>query len=511
MELIYNPGDIINDRYSILNQLGEGGSGITYAARDLTEYTTVAIKVLSLNQSESWKKIDLFEREAKILQQLVHPYIPNYLDYFQLETETSCSFHIVQQLAPGKSLFDLIESGWQPELEEIKAIAEQILDILIYLQQLTPPVIHRDLKPQNIIYQADTRKLFLVDFGAVQDTYKHTVMGSTVVGTYGYMAPEQFRGGAVLATDSYSLGCVLLFLLTRKSPAELPQKNLKLNYSSKVKIERNFARWLDKLIAPDIGDRFPTAEDALKVLHDKNLISNYQNLSAKKPQDSKIKLTYYQKKLIINLPPACLSKRKGLSYYFPLAWILFFWVNAAIIILCVHPIGILPFILLTVFSLVGSNIASNISYIVQAIAFTFLVWLYAMYLPLNMPFYISWLVILANFCLNFKLQYKLLREMQYYTKVECRELKIVVKRKATDFWHLDEVADLYKSGHESKYKFGKYLTKAEKRWLTVEMNKYIKQDLDFETISGKEKIFSPLWIVATVTVVLTSVLFQINY
>ena len=506
MELIYNSGNLIQKRYSIINQLGEGGSGITYAAQDLTEGTTVAIKVLSLNQLENWKKIELFEREAKILQQLEHPNIPKYLDYFQIETEENTSFYIVQQLAPGKSLASLIEAGWQPEESEIKAIAEQILNILVYLQQLTPPVIHRDLKPQNIIYQPDTGNLFLVDFGAVQDTYHHTVMGSTVVGTYGYMAPEQYRGGAVLATDLYSLGCTLLFLLTRKSPAELPQENLKLHFRKQVKLNRNFAKWLDKLIAPDIRDRFPTAEDALKVLHDKNLISNYKNNSVKKPLDSKIKLTYYQKKLIINLPPTRLSKQKNISYYLLFTWILFFLLNAGIIIICVYPIGILAFILLAILTLVNSSAISNIFYITQALAFAVLFWLYTIYFPLNISFYISWLVVITQFCFNFKLQYKLLREIQYYTKVECNQSKIVVKRKINSFWHIETVTNFKKPLEINEYLFGKYLTKPEKRWLAVEMNKYLEDNLNFESISKTEKLFSGLWIMAIIVVGLTSLL-----
>ncbi|MEM9273715.1 MAG: serine/threonine-protein kinase [Cyanobacteria bacterium P01_F01_bin.143] len=505
METIYNSGNIIQERYSIINQLGEGGSGITYAAQDLTKGTTVAIKVLSLNQLEDWKKIELFEREAKILRQLEHPSIPEYLDYFQLETEENSSFYIIQQLAPGKSIASLINAGWQPEESEIKAIAEQVLEILVYLQQLTPPVIHRDLKPQNIIYQPDTGNLFLVDFGAVQDTYHHTVMGSTVVGTYGYMAPEQFRGGAVLATDLYSLGCTLLFLLTLKSPAELPQENLKLNFRKQAKLNRNFAKWLDKLVAPDICDRFPKAEDALKVLHDKNLISNYKNNSVKKPRNSKIKLTYYQKKLIMNLPPARLSKHKSISYYLLFAWILFFLLNAGILIICVHPVGILALILLARATLVSSSVISNIIYLTQAIAFTLLLWLYTIYFPLNISFYISWLVVITQFCCNFKLQYKLLREMQYPTKVECSSSKIVIKRKVNGFWHLDTVMDSERLMEIDEYIFGKYLTRAEKRWLAVEMNKYLEDNLKFASISTTEKLFSGLGIMAVIVVSLTSV------
>jgi len=97
-----------------------------------------------------------------------------------------------------------------------------------------------------------------VDFGAVQDTYQNTVTGgSTVVGTYGYMAPEQFRGQAVLSTDLYGLGTTLLFLLTQQSPADLPQRKLKIDFRSHVNISSDFADWLKKTIEPIMEDRFP--------------------------------------------------------------------------------------------------------------------------------------------------------------------------------------------------------------------------------------------------------------
>jgi serine/threonine protein kinase len=110
---------------------------------------------------------------------------PKYLDYFQVDSELDQFFYIAQQLAPGKSLGELVESGWRGTEAKVKDIAEQILDIFIYLHSLKPPIIHRDLKPDNLIL-SEEGKVYLVDFGAVQNTYYNTLMrGSTVVGTYG--------------------------------------------------------------------------------------------------------------------------------------------------------------------------------------------------------------------------------------------------------------------------------------------------------------------------------------
>ncbi|MGF1479211.1 MAG: serine/threonine protein kinase [Cyanophyceae cyanobacterium] len=312
--------ELIGDRYSIISKLGQGGSSITYAAVDLKSNEKVAIKALSLTRLENWKKIELFEREAKILQQLNHPAIPKYLDYFEVETETNLYFYIVQQLAYGQSLADSIDQGWRPNEATVKNIAEQVLKILVYLQQLTPPVIHRDIKPQNIIYQPDTNKLFLVDFGSVQDTYHHTVMGSTVVGTYGYMAPEQYRGGAVLSTDLYSLGCTILFLLTGESPADLPQKKLKLDFRKAVKIEQSFADWIDKSIEPDVDSRFPDAEFALLALQEKQTIQG-DNSGKVKPQHSSISISQDKQQCIIDIPPAFQRKRLSSSSCW-LAWVI---------------------------------------------------------------------------------------------------------------------------------------------------------------------------------------------
>lgn len=302
MELLHQPEEVIYQRYRILDTLGQGGVGITYLAQDLENGKKLALKVLSLRRMTDWKKIELFERESQILYQLNHPAIPRYLDYFKIETDNDSSFYIAQQLAPGKSLTELVESGWNPDESEVKYIAIQILDILIYLQSFSPPIIHRDIKPQNII-RGDDGKIFIVDFGAVADTYHNTVTGgSTVVGTFGYMAPEQFRGKAFPSTDLYGLGTTLLYLLTRKSPSDLPQKHLKIDFREETKISPKFADWLDKILEPIAEDRFPDAEVALSVFQEKESLNNYLTQKARRPKDTPISLRRNEEKLQIEIP-----------------------------------------------------------------------------------------------------------------------------------------------------------------------------------------------------------------
>jgi hypothetical protein len=248
--------------YELVELLGQGGSGSTYRAIRLADQTSVAIKVLSLRHLQDWKQLELFEREAKVLSQLNHPQIPQYLDYFHVDTPDNRAFYIVQQLAPGKPLTEWVQSGWRGTEVEVKDIARQLLEILKYLHQQSPPLVHRDIKPHNII-RSDDGRVFLVDFGAVQNVYRSTFLkGSTVAGTYGYMAPEQFRGAAVPASDLYGVGSTVLYLLTHRSPAELPQERLKLSFRSHVNISQHFADWLEIMLEPDVIDRFSSADKA---------------------------------------------------------------------------------------------------------------------------------------------------------------------------------------------------------------------------------------------------------
>ncbi len=270
MEIANSVGTIVDARYQLVELLGEGGSGSTYSAIRLEDGATVAIKILSLRHLNDWKQLELFEREAKVLAQLNHPQIPKYLEYFHVDTPSNRAFYIVQQLAPGKPLTAWVQSGWRGTETQVRDIASQLLEILQYLHQQSPPLIHRDLKPHNIIRNDDGR-VFLVDFGAVQDVYHNTLLkGSTVAGTFGYMAPEQFRGAAVPASDLYGLGATILYLLTHRSPADLPQSRLKLSFRAHVNISNSFADWLEAMLEPDTSARFPSATAALTALQTQN-------------------------------------------------------------------------------------------------------------------------------------------------------------------------------------------------------------------------------------------------
>ena len=112
----YQAGDLLAQRYQIVELLGKGGVGLTYRARDLQTQSEVAIKVVSLRGLKDWKQIELFEREAQVLGKLNNSAIPNYLDYFCLETETDRLFYLIQELAPGQSLSVLVEQKFSPKI-----------------------------------------------------------------------------------------------------------------------------------------------------------------------------------------------------------------------------------------------------------------------------------------------------------------------------------------------------------------------------------------------------------
>ena len=354
MELALASNDIIDGRYRVLRRLGQGSSGITYAAEVLATGQTIALKALSLRGLQDWKKIELFEREARLLKTLSHPAIPQYIDFFQVDTADNRWFYLAQALADGTSLADWVAAGHRIDEAEARRIATALLEVLSYLHGLSPPVIHRDIKPQNVIRRADGY-LYLVDFGAVQTVYRHSLsQGSTVVGTYGYMAPEQFRGQAVPTTDLYGLGATLLFLLTHQSPADLPQARLRINFRPYVTVSEPFAQWLEQLIDPLVEDRFASAQAALAALNaPQPLTATVQPLALRPPAGTRVQVYRSPTELVVTIPPPGLrGKTAGL------ALLSLFWNGFVLLVLVALLLEGEGFVLLLVapFGVLGLNL-----------------------------------------------------------------------------------------------------------------------------------------------------------
>ncbi|MFB2935724.1 serine/threonine protein kinase [Aerosakkonemataceae cyanobacterium BLCC-F154] len=267
--------EILGDRYQLKKQLGKNAGRQTWLAEDIISKQLVIVKLLAVSPQTQWQELKLFEREAQVLANLNHRRIPRYLDYFTIEKQADLAlpwFALVQNNIPGKSLQELLKEGKEFTENEVCSLAIQILHILIYLHELSPPVLHRDIKPSNLILDRD-RKIYLVDFGAVQDKAKAEGVTFTVVGTSGYVPPEQLWGKAVPASDLYALGATLIHLLTGVSPADLSEQ-MQIQFSDKVQLNPSFTHWLEKLTAPAAEMRFNSAREALQSLQETVLFSS---------------------------------------------------------------------------------------------------------------------------------------------------------------------------------------------------------------------------------------------
>jgi serine/threonine protein kinase len=164
----------------------------------------------------------------------------------------------------------LLENGQRFSEKQVREIAFEVLEILIYLHELSPPVLHRDIKPSNLIWGED-RHIYLVDFGAVQAQAAVTGVTFTVVGTSGYAPLEQFWGRAVAASDLYALGATLIHLLTGVTPADLPQKDSRIQFSDRVSVNPSLVSWIEKMTEIALEKRFSTARKALAGLKSGNI------------------------------------------------------------------------------------------------------------------------------------------------------------------------------------------------------------------------------------------------
>jgi hypothetical protein len=237
-------------RFVVLGAIGEGSQGRTFDGFDRLEGRAVAIKRFDVRGARSWKDVDLAEREARVLQSLSHPKLPRYVERF----EEDGALYLVMEKIEGESLAALRVRGATLSEDDVLRLLKDAAEVLDYLHGRAPPVIHRDLKPGNVIRKPDGSFAF-VDFGAVRDKLRPEG-GSTVVGTFGYMAPEQFQGRALPASDVYAMGATALAMLTGRQPEDLPHKGLTVDVRGALKANRGrssdrLTRILEAMLEPD--------------------------------------------------------------------------------------------------------------------------------------------------------------------------------------------------------------------------------------------------------------------
>jgi serine/threonine-protein kinase len=267
---------LVNNRYQVLRVLGSGGFGKTFLAEDtqMPSNKRCVVKQLMpvVNNPQVYQIVQQrFQQEAAILEELGdrNPQIPRLYAYFSEGGE----FYLVQEYIEGQTLGEkLKQQGIFNEIT-VKEIVMNILQILEYVH--SKGIVHRDIKPDNIILRFSDNKPVLIDFGAVKVTM-NTEMSpsgnptqSIVIGTPGFMPMEQTVGRPVFSSDLYSLGLTAIYLLTGKVPQELPTDPntgniLWRHFAPNLNV--NFADILDKAIAYHPRDRFNSAREMLMAL-----------------------------------------------------------------------------------------------------------------------------------------------------------------------------------------------------------------------------------------------------
>jgi tRNA A-37 threonylcarbamoyl transferase component Bud32 len=209
-----------NDRYRVLRQLGVGGQGFAYLAQDSTTQEELVLKefVLPIYVDVTARKqaLERFEKEARLLAELDHAQVVKLAGFFVEDHRA----YLVLEHIDGDNLRSIIEQRGPLPDSEIRALALQMAEILKYLHGLSPPLVHRDFTPDNLILGKDG-KLKLIDFNVAQQI--ETATTGTVVGKQAYLPPEQFRGQATTASDLYAMGATLYCLATGRDPVPISQ------------------------------------------------------------------------------------------------------------------------------------------------------------------------------------------------------------------------------------------------------------------------------------------------
>lgn len=268
----------IGDRYRVVRELGRGGFGHTYLAEDSNRFNELCVLKEfdpAVNRQDILEKAkELFSREAAVLYKLEHPQIPRFREWFMDEKRQSLL--LVQDYVTGPTYFNLMQqrqlTGQTFTEAEVIEFLNDALPILSYIHD--QGVIHRDISPDNMIRRETDQKPILIDFGGVKqvtasvgnwNTGRQGNGNITLIGKPAYAPEEQLRMGQVNSTsDLYGLGMTALALLFGKDPQEFydPYQRA-IQWPPNLTINPAFRAILLRLVAPKMGDRYPSAAQAL--------------------------------------------------------------------------------------------------------------------------------------------------------------------------------------------------------------------------------------------------------
>ena len=265
---------LIGRRYQIITTLGSGRFGQTYLAEDRHQFNLrcVVKKLQPLSSSSEtwWAATQLFQQSAQTQYRLGrHPQIPQLLAYFQEKQ----AFYLVLEWIKGQNLSEELIPGKRFSESEVIALLQDILEPLTFVHR--QQVIHRELKPSNLIRRHRDHKLVLIDFGAVKELAASKVVnpqGETTVlatiGTPGYMPSEQSTGQARLSSDVYAVGIMGIQALTGKMAQELPEdpETAEIIWREQIAVSPNLAFVLDKMVRYDFRERYHSAVEALEAV-----------------------------------------------------------------------------------------------------------------------------------------------------------------------------------------------------------------------------------------------------
>jgi hypothetical protein len=265
-------------RYAVERFAGEGSQGATFIGTDLKTGARVAIKLFDLGKAKDWKAQELFDREVQTLKRLHHKGIPQFLDVVG-DDETGARALVMTHVA-GDTLAEVLKRDGSIPEKRLWSFAVDAGDILAAVHG--EGVVHRDLKPENFILKPDGT-LAVVDFGGVGRV--RAAAGSTVVGTFGYMAPEQLYGAQTPATDLYALGATLLTLATGKSPEDQPRQGLAIDVDKAAPfLSAPLRALLTRLLSPDPQAR--PKDGAALLVELKSIASTKASTSTAKTPDA---------------------------------------------------------------------------------------------------------------------------------------------------------------------------------------------------------------------------------